>query len=100
MKFNLKNVKTWNSRNGYGFCGTLVINNIDVCTMIDPGDGSQPRFEVLNKELFSKWEAGVKQIGEIFIPDYGCSVVVDNGLFIDLLHSALINKTDFNLLTA
>jgi hypothetical protein len=96
--YNLKNIRHWESRNGYGMIATLVINNIDVCTMTDNGDGSQPAFNILEPMLFRELSKKIDQLPELFIEQYGCDLKLDICMFIDLLHYSLETKTDFKLL--
>lgn len=93
MKFNLINIRTASSRNGFSMSCTLVINTTKVCNFIDKGDGSMPSFEVLDTELYNIWVEGVSQIGEVYVDGIG-EVEVDTAMFIDLLHYAMELKSD------
>lgn len=99
-KFNLKNIKTWNSRNGYGMNATLVIDNVSVCVMNDIGEGSQPSFDIIDQNLFNQLQAKIEELPEIFVEQYECELKIDLCMFIDILHYALESKTEFKLLAA
>ncbi len=98
--YNLTNIKTWNSRNGYGMIATLMINEKEVCTMRDLGDGSQPVFDIHEQELFNELSHDIEALPVMFVEQYGCELKIDMCMFIDLLHYALESKTAFKLLAA
>ncbi len=97
--YNLKNIRTWNSRNGYGMSATLLINEKEVCDLYDIGDGSQPKLTAKNEVLFNQLNRKIHELPELFIEEYGCELKIDMPLFIDMLHYALVNKTEFKLLS-
>lgn len=98
MKFKLISIKTSESRNGYSMKCTLLINNFPVCKMDDRGDGSEPMFEVINKPLFQQWEKALESCPPVYVPQYEMDLTLDKGMFIDLLHYAMVNNKKFNLL--
>lgn len=100
MIYNLKNIRTWNARNGYGMEATLVINNKEVCTMTDLGDGSHPQFNVKEQKAFDQLTKTINELPEMFLEVYGCELKIDVCMFIDLLNYALETKTEFKLLSA
>jgi len=97
-KFDLMSIKTSESRNGYSMSCVLLINAYPVCKMNDRGDGSEPSFEIINKTLFQEWETSLSLLPPVFIPEYQMELSLDKGMFIDLLHAALVNKTKFKVL--
>lgn len=97
MKFTLINIRTASSRNGFSMSATLVINDKSVCDFYDKGDGSMPRFDIINEDLYNTWCIGCFEIGEIYIDGLG-DVEVDTTMFINLLHYAMESKTNFTLL--
>lgn len=101
-RFDLQNIKTAQSRNGFSMSATLLINGVSVCDFIDKGDGSAPDFYICSnnsaKDLFTVWEAYLQTLADIEVNGYNLSI--DKGLFIDLLHAATINKQDFKLIAA
>jgi len=97
--FNLTNIKTWNSRNGYGMSATLLIDQKAACSLYDIGDGSQPDVEVISPELYNKLTSKLETLPEMEVMGDGYMVKIDVPMFIDLLHYALESKTPFNLLS-
>jgi hypothetical protein len=98
MKFDLTNVKMAKKGNCVHLFATLLIDNTAVCNINDPGDGSEPAFDIINLQLFRKWEKAVSELPMIHLPAENIDLPVDKGLFIDLLHSAKTYNTEFTLL--
>lgn len=99
-KYNLKNILTAESRNGFSMSSTLTINDKPVCRMNDIGDGSLPSFEIYDQQLFNELNHDIANLPAMFIIQYGCELKIDMGMFIDILHYALATKTEFKLLAA
>ncbi len=104
MNFNLRDVKYAESRNGYAMYAKFFINDIFVAHFIDKGDGSQPDFKFTihpqAKPLFNELKSRLETLPEVFIEEVGMELKIDEYLFIDLLHAAIINKQEFKLLAA
>lgn len=98
MLFNLKDIRAGKARNGYSMSATLLADGAPVCFMEDDGDGSQPKFDILNKELFADIDARINALPELFVAQYGMNMKIDLCMFIDLLHYALETKSEFTLL--
>lgn len=105
MLFNLTDIKTFKSRNGYGMTAKFWINNIHVADFQDNGDGGQPflyinLFDSDATKLFAEFDAAIDELPELYIESFDHYIKIDQYFFIDLLHAALINKTEFKLLAA
>jgi len=104
MNFNLSHIKMCKSRNGYAMSAKFYINGIAVADFIDKGDGGLPSFYVYSnseaKELFNTWEDALETLPEYYCSEYDMNLSIDKGMFIDLLHAAIVNKEDFKLLAA
>jgi hypothetical protein len=98
--YDLKNIETHESRNGYSMKATLLINNIEVCTMRDEGDGSMPAFDIHDPKAYNKIIADLEKLPVAFVTEYDSEVKIDLCIFIDLLNYALETKTEFKLLAA
>ncbi len=103
MIFNLTNIETFDSRNGYGMTAKFWINNVFAADFSDDGDGSQPNIylsktNVEGIALFEEFMNELKALPEIYLEAYETHVQIDQYLFIDLLHAAIVNKTEFKLL--
>jgi hypothetical protein len=76
------------------------INNIYVADFTDRGDGSQPTFRFTihpeAKPLFNVMKEKLEKLPEATIE--GMQVKIDESLFIDLLHSAILENRKFTLL--
>lgn len=99
MKFELMNIKTAESRNGFSMTCDLLINRFPVCRMRDRGDGSEPSFDIINPKLYSEWEIALSTLPPVYIEQYQMDLQIDKCMFIDLLHAASVNKTKFKLLS-
>ena len=104
MTYNLTNIKTSRSHNGYAMSCLFLIDGITVANFVDKGDGSEPTFygnpNDTAKKLMAEFENKLAGLPEIYMPDYGMDLKIDRSLFIDLLHAAIVNKTEFKLLAA
>lgn len=104
MIFNLTNIKTAKSRNGFSMIAKFHINGIFVADFEDKGDGSQP-FLYINRnptamELFAEFDSKIEALPEMYVEQYDMNLKIDKYFFIDILHAAIINKTEFKLLAA
>lgn len=102
--YNLTNIKTKRSRNGYAMSATFQINGIDVATFEDKGDGSAPGYCIYCNpdalKLAAEFDSDIEMLPELFIEQYGMNIKIDIPMFIDMLHAAIVNKTEFKLLAA
>lgn len=102
MQFNLTDIKTADSRNGFSMTAKFWINDTYVADFEDRGDGSEP-FLCINMnpqamQLAAKFDAAIEGLPKIYIDHLDTEIKIDLYLFIDLLHAAIINKTEFKLL--
>lgn len=97
-KYNLINIQTAPSRNGYSLKATLTIDGLDACTIQDDGDGSEPIFRTINLDLYTQLKKDISLLPPVYVKAYDMEMKIDVGLFIDILHLAIVNKTEFNLL--
>lgn len=100
MNFNLSHIKTAKSRNGFSMSAKFYIDGIAVADFRDAGDGGEPSFYVYEngKADFKKFENELEKQPPFFMENYGMELKVDKGLFIDLLHAAIINKQPLKFL--
>lgn len=102
MLFNLTDIKTKKSRNGLGMTAKFWIDNVHVADFEDKGDGGQP-FLYINTDseslrLFAKFDVGIESLPLLYVEKYDMEIKIDQYMFIDLLHAAIVNKTAFKLL--
>lgn len=104
MKFKLTNIKTAQSRNGFSMSAKFWINEIYVADFIDKGDGSQPSLYInpipMAAELVAEFDAAIETLPPIYDKEYEMNLKIDRYFFIDMLHAAQVNKTEFKLLAA
>lgn len=102
MNFNLYNIKMAESRNGLSMSAKFHINNVYVADFIDKGDGSQPSFYFTihpeAKKLFNEMKAKIEELPPVYIAAYDMELKIDEYLFIDLIHAAIVEKKPFKLL--
>jgi len=105
MNFNLTDIKTTPSKNGLSMTAKFWIDGIYVADFEDKGEGGEP-FLYINiydrkaMELFAKFDAAIEILPEIYIKEYDYWMKISQYFFIDMLHAALINKSEFKLLEA
>ena len=104
MKFNLTDIKMAKSRNGLSMSAKFWINDIHVADFEDKGDGGQPNLYIncdpVSLKLAAEFDAAIESLPELYIKEYDMNMKIDQYFFIDMLHAALVNKTEFNLLAA
>lgn len=94
------------SRNGFAMTSKFWINGVYIATFVDDGNGGQPDWTDKNfadpraADLYCKWVEGLEDLPAIYLQEYDHHMVIDQFFFIDMLHAALINNTEFKLLEA
>ncbi len=97
-KFQLKNIQTAPSRNGFSLIADLYINDRWTLTIDDRGDGSYPNIVVHDRWMNYQMEEILKELPEVYFPAFDHFIKIDMGLFIDLLHASIVEKREFKIL--
>lgn len=102
MQFNLTDIKTAKSRNGLSMTAKFWINDVFVADFEDKGDGGEPFLYInMNSEamqLAAQFDSAIEGLPKIYIQYLDTEIKIDQYLFIDLLHAAIADKTEFKLL--
>jgi hypothetical protein len=95
--FNLTEIHTAPSRNGFSMTAKFWINDIFIGTFEDKGDGGQPFIWANHgskeaSDLYAILLQELEKLPPIYLPEFDDSIKIDEYFFIDLLHAALDSK--------
>jgi hypothetical protein len=97
MKVDLKNIKTFVGRDGYGLNANLYIDNKDVAFVNDNADGSSCNYYVKDTKLFNDLKSMV-ETKDYICPITGDKMKMNMDIFIAFLCDEIeSNKTKKNI---